>query len=159
MHAAAHKLFIWVFLFTRSTDRNLIKSHEKKIGDSLCYYRWLIFGLYECMPTKYRRFFFHFFSNECSTQKSNWNRDGQKGERQENNYYMRNKTFTKNLMQEIFFEFDLVEWRACLSRSQLNGHTLFAEHIHISRKKNRIMCILNIDRARDECVLHTQLRD
>lgn len=40
-------------------------------------------------------------------------------------------------MQEIFFEFDLVEWRACLSRSQLNGHTLFAEHIHISRKEKK----------------------
>lgn len=128
---------------------------KKKIGDSLCYYRWLIFGLYECMPTKYRHFFFHFFSNECSTQKSNWNRDGQKGERQENNY-MRNKTFTKNLMQKIFFEFDLVEWRACLSRSQLNGHTLFAEHIHISREKKTESCAYWIltERETNVCCTH-----
>lgn len=133
MHAAAHKLFIWVFLFTRSTDRNLIKSHEKKnwwqfMLLSMAYFWFIWMHANKISPL--------FFSvNEYSTQKSNWNRDGQKGETQEY-IYIRNETFTKNLMQEIF-EFDLVEWRACLSRSQLNGHTLFAEYIHISRRKKK----------------------
>lgn len=63
MHAAAHKLFIWVFLFTRSTDRNLIKSHEKKNWWQFMLLSMAYFWFIWMHANKISPFFFSFQTN------------------------------------------------------------------------------------------------